>query len=116
MDKSELGALLRGVIPAEPIVAVIVPESDLKALALAARTAVFDIDETRLRRHGERRALLELDRASELFADLLDVDIPGLVGGSELRRSAEHVRAWLDAGCITLPPVGHIRALVEALS
>jgi len=116
IESADLGKVLGRAFPIGPTAALLVPEAELVALVLAAReVAFFPFDDL-----GEINTPLslldDLDRTSEPFADMLDLP---LTESTERRTmivaAALHVRAWLDAGCITLPPIHDIRSLVEAL-
>jgi hypothetical protein len=113
MDRADMTRELNRAYQVEPPVpAVVVPERDLAELTAAARELAAWPDGGVDLEGG----LTILDALSEPFADMLD--LPHDAASQrlrELRASRDHVAAWLDAGCITLPPVHHIRALVESL-
>ena len=107
MEKADIYSALVRAVPMTPIVAQLVPENELRALVFAARDVVFTAQP------DSDGKLDELDRISERFSDL--VDTTGIASErEELRRSAQSVLLWLNANCMTVPPIHHIRALVEA--
>lgn len=108
MDRASLRESFDRSFPVEPIVSVIVPEDRLKLLVLAARSIVFEIDNSL-----DPSRVLELDRASEEFADMLDLD-DTRQRREELRRAADRVRDWLDSKCLTLVPLEALETLVAA--
>lgn len=121
MDRNELTAPLMRSFPMDPVAGLIVPEDDLVPLVLAARSVVFcpDMfrDETGVKHLLAPALVDDLDKTSEPFADMLDLPFAEATARrKELAVSLAIVTAWLDAECITLPPVHHIRALVDALS
>lgn len=110
MDRADFrNAIIRAVPLPEPRPAVIVPEGDLARLTLAARETVFAVEPPTVE-------VVELDVASEPFVDMLDLPhAKATAVRAALRDAGNRVRMWIDAGCITLPPVKDIRALVEAI-
>lgn len=114
MNASDIRAAMQRAMPVpRPVPAMLIPEDMLKVLATAARAAVFEVNEKTLV-PSEQRVMRELDRASEPFADMLDLD--AFIGQrSELADNAVRVSDWLDGGCVTFPPIQSIKALVDAL-
>ena len=113
MDSNEMTRALVSAFPAPgPVPALLVSEAEFVALVLAARDVVNNEEDNMV----STRDLAALDRASEPFSDLLG---PLLEYGSDrneqTRNAADLVLAWLDADCMTIPPVHHLRVLVEAL-
>lgn len=123
MRREDIGAALSQALTVQPVVSVLVPVDMLASFVIAAREVSFapDVlaDGLSVKRLVPENLVLELDRASEAFADMADLG-PAIdrqfAEREELRGSVGIVRDWLDAGCITLPPEHHIRALVESLA
>lgn len=106
MDRGTLGKMLSNAIPTDtPVVSLLVPEVEFKAFVVAA------LEVSASPGMVDNAKLLELDRCAHRMLNL-DLRLEGYNG---TRRSAEVVERWLDAGCITLAPAVHIRALVKAL-
>lgn len=119
-DRDTTGTALVRAFHAGPVEALLVPEELLVALVLTAREVVFRpdmFDDGSGPKHLLPRDLIDsLDQTSEPFADMLDLPFSeSTIRRGELCVSAGHVRDWLDAGCITIPPAHHIRALVESI-
>lgn len=119
MDRADVGRALDRALRIGPTAALLVPEAELVALVMAARQAVFCPD---MFNPGDGpkhmlppQMLDDLDKTSEPFADMLDLPFSESSDRRKaLQLAATHVRAWIDAGCITLPPVDDIRLLIGA--
>jgi len=122
VDRADLGGALGRAFAVGPTAALLVPEEALVTLVMTSREVVFNavpaqVDD-RLPNEGYsvRAALIDsLDQVSEPFADMLDLPYSeSTARRAELVEAAGHVRDWLDAGCLTLPPSALIRELVDA--
>lgn len=118
MDRSDLGPAFKRAFQVGPTAALLVPEADIVALTLAARETTFAATPSYGPNCNVPKGLLDdLDKTSEPFADMLDLPFSEASARRErLVQSAEIVRNWLDAGCLTIPPVYHIRSLMEAVA